>query len=478
MKNIEFRKLNAGSNLFLPLVFVMVLTTGCTAQSNLNKVELPEDLPRAWASDGMLEVLPITTSLLALIEDDSLRQLVREALQNNPNLSATALRLKSAEHLIYGPKSRLFPKLNAGFSAERNNQAVDLSGDHSTENDYRVSVGFSWEVDLWGRLADEYTAAQQSLLSQREDYLLAKDALAARIIQTWINLVSLRRSVEIETERIDVIKRIETILIERFKDGIGSLDELSTAKSRTEIAMADLSARKTALNRSIRNLEVLLGRYPKGNLSATTQLPAVASPPVDIPANTLLSRPDVRSAMARVEAARHIAGAAKKARVPSFQLSGQVFKASTRLGKIGGATTHWGILGSLFQPLFEGGRLKNEAMAREMEASAELMVFRQVVLTAVNEVEDVLAASKDLSVQIQAIETALRESEKSSRFFEERYRQGLASIQNLLIAREQEISVKNRLNELSAGMISNRIDLALALGLGLDDGIEAIEGED
>lgn len=471
-------KLPATIRLACFLMSVIVLTAGCAANRNLKQVELPADLPQAWTSDVTLEVLPITKRLLELINDDSLKQLVNEALQNNPNLSATALRLKAAEHQLYGPKSRLMPKLNAGFPSQRDNQAVTLTGDRKIENKHRASLGFSWEIDLWGRLADECRAAKQTVLSQREDYMLARDALAARVIQTWIDQVAIRRSVDIETERIAVIKRIETVLEERFKDGIGSLDELSAAKSKTEIAKADLSARKTALIRSIRKLEVLLGRYPQGDLLAGRELPSVTSPQTDIPAHVLLNRPDVKSAMARLESARHMASAAEKARLPSLQLTGQVFKESARLGQIGDATTYWGILGSVFQPLFEGGRLKHEAIAREMEAGAELMAFREVILTAINEVEGVLDVSKDLNVQTRAFEIALKESEKSSCYFEERYRQGLESIQNLLIAREQEMSVKNRLNELSAGKMKNRIDLALALGVRLDDNMNNSEGED
>ncbi len=472
------KRLHPGIRAVFIFMAGLVLITGCSAKKNVTGDLLPDDLPKVWASEVSIEALPITTSLLKMINDDSLRQLVFEALENNPNLSATALRLKAAEHLLYGPKSRLMPRLNAGFSAERNNQTVSLSGKNKTENRHQMSIGLAWEIDIWGRLADEYNSAKKTVLSQSENYIFARDALAARIIQTWIDQVAIRRSVNIESERIEVIKHIETILMERFKDGIGSLDELSTAKSRTEIAKADLSARKTALIHSIRKLEVLLGRYPKGELLIGTELPSVASTRIDIPANVLLNRPDIRAAMALVESARSISHAAKKARLPSLQVSGQVFKESARLGQIGSTTAYWGILGSLFQPLFEGGRLKKEATARKIESEAELAAFRQVVLIAVNEVENVMDMSKDFEIQIRAIESALKESEKSSQYFEERYVQGLDSIQNLLIAKEQEISVKNRLNELQAEKLKNRVDLAMALGVGIDDDSKRSEGGD
>ncbi len=84
-------------------------------------------------------------------------------------------------------------------------------------------------------------------------------------------------------------------------------------------------------------------------------------------------------------------------------------------------------------------------------------------------VEDSLDLDRELAVQSTALESAVRESKSSSDYFAERYRLGLDSIQNLLIAKEQEMLVKIRLNQVAFQRLSNRIDLALALGIGMND---------
>ncbi len=313
----------------------------------------------------------------------------------------------------------------------------------------------------------ENAAAKHDFRSQEFDYSNARDALAARVIRTWLEQVAARRSLAIEEDRMAILRHIETILVERYKNGIGNPAELSTAKSRTEIAKADLSAQQSVLNRTVRKLEVLLGRYPKGELLSDNDLPEIAPPPIGIPATVLLNRPDIRAALARVEATGYLSCSAEKAILPELRLSGQVFRQSARLDNIGGATTYWGILGSLFQPLFEGGRIINESRARRSEADASLTELHEIVLMALKEAEDAFDYERDLATQAQALETAVLESEKSSRYYEERYRQGLDTIQNLLIAREQEMSVRIRLNEVVAERLKNRIDLALSLGIGL-----------
>jgi outer membrane protein, multidrug efflux system len=289
------------------------------------------------------------------------------------------------------------------------------------------------------------------------------------VIQAWIEQVSVRRLLIIEQERVSVLQRIETVLVERYKNGIENLDELSTAKSRTEIAKADLSSRNSALIQAIRKLEVLLGRYPKGELMSGGNLPVIMPPPVAVPATVLLNRPDIRAALARAESATYISSAAEKAILPELRLSGQVFKQAILLGSLGGATNYWSILGSLFQPLFEGGRIIGESRARSNEAEASLMELKEMVLRALKEAEDAFGIERDLAVQIQALEIAAQESKKNSRYCEGQYRQGLVTIQSLLIARDQEMSVAIRLNEVVAERLTNRIDLAVALGVGLND---------
>jgi outer membrane protein TolC len=180
-------------------------------------------------------------------------------------------------------------------------------------------------------------------------------------------------------------------------------------------------------------------------------------------------RPDVRSAMNRLIAARRLSRAADKAKLPQLTLTGELFRSAACLGDMGSATTYWGFLGSLFQPLFAGGRIVNEARATQVETEAALMDLRSVVLRALKEVEDALDREHELAGQIMALERAVRESATSSHYFAHRYRQGLDTIQNLLLAKEQEMSVKLRLNEVAAQRLSNRIDLALALGVGIND---------
>jgi NodT family efflux transporter outer membrane factor (OMF) lipoprotein len=449
---------------------MLILLPGCASTVPLPGSGLPEDLPETWSTGIISEQLPIATHLLDLIDAEPLKSLIDEALANNINLQATALRLKAAGFLLSEPRSKLMPMVGANLTRERNNQGLNpLTGSKTNINVNRLSLGVRWELDLWGRLADAHTASKYAVLAQTHEYQQARDTLAARVIQAWIEQAAIQSFLDIEQKRVAVLQRITSVLLERYKNGIGNLDELSAAKSRMEIARADLSERRTERLRVLRNLDLLLGRYPNGNLIPQGGLPKVDVAPVDVPASVLLKRPDVRAAIARYHEARNRARSAAKAMFPSLSLTGDIFKEKAGFSSLGGATPYWSVVGSLFQPLFEAGRIMNASRAKHEQALAVLSDLHGVVLQALKEVADLVDRERDAKQQIDALKIAVRESEKNSRYYDERYRQGIDSLQSLLIAREQEMAVRLRLYEITALRLRNRVDMAIALGAGLTD---------
>jgi NodT family efflux transporter outer membrane factor (OMF) lipoprotein len=444
-----------------------LLLSGCTLFHAKPAAQLPEDLPNTWATEAVISDLPITTGLLELIHSPQADLLVEEALANNPDLNATALRLKSAGYLLTLPKADRLPRVTGRYEAERHNEGIDTrSGKRKTVDVQRVSMGVSWEVDIWGRLADEAAAGRKRFQVQSWEYQHARDALAARVLQAWIEQIAIGLALQVSQNRLEALLAIERLLLDRYRNGIGNLDELDTARTRTAVARADLSELSADRHIALKRLEVLMGRYPRGELLIDGQLPTIAAVPTALPATALLQRPDIQAALASVLAARHHWQAAQKARLPSLNLSGQVFKQSASLDNLGGTTAHWNLLGALFQPLFDGGRLRNTARAQQVEAQAALLDMRHLVLQALQEVEAALIYERELAHQTTALRQAAATAVKSSQLYERRYRQGLDSLQSLLIAREQAVSVRLRLNRVEAGCLRNRIDLALALGVG------------
>ncbi|MBW2186033.1 MAG: TolC family protein [Deltaproteobacteria bacterium] len=449
------------TSIALALSFLcLTLLAGCSYWQKSIPSTLRPNIPSDW-STAQTEVLSISTELLDLIDDTKLQQLVGEALENNPNLRVTALRLNASGSLLKAQSSTLLPQIEAQFDKSRDNQNL-----HNTMNSHQLGFGIQWEIDLWNRLADGVEASKSSYFAEEYSYMYARDALATRVIQAWLELIAAQQAVKIEGELVEVLHHIETILIDRFKNGLATLDELSTARSRTAIAKADLSNQQAAGKIAIRKLEILLGRYPQGELLAPHDLPSIKNPRLNTPVSVLIKRPDIRAALAQLDAAIYRARAANKAQLPNLSISGQLFKEATNIGQLNSSSASWELLGSLFQPLYNGGRLRNMAQARHHEAQAQRMELHAVVLRAMEEVERLLHRQSSLTKQIHTLEVALNEEQKSGHYYKSRYQKGLGTLQSVLLAREQIMLIKLRLNSVKAQQLSRRIELALALGSG------------
>ncbi len=157
-------------------IFIAALwLSGCTPALSRAPAAFPDNIPDTFGTSVGADTLPIASRLLELIDSPALHDLVAEALENNPDIKAAAFRLQSEKYLLSGPRSQRMPRVDAGFSRAKNNREYNTTS-------HKITANVSWEIDLWGRLADQYRAADQAVLAREQDLLKARDLLAARVI--------------------------------------------------------------------------------------------------------------------------------------------------------------------------------------------------------------------------------------------------------------------------------------------------------
>lgn len=88
-------------------------------------------------------------------------------------------------------------------------------------------------------------------------------------------------------------------------------------------------------------------------------------------------------------------------------------------------------------------------------------------MNAVNEVEDALSQEQALERQQQHLGLALVSVRRSEANYQDKYRMGLVDILNLLTAQQQVYDIEIQLAQVTFNRLSNRVDLGLALGLGV-----------
>ncbi len=394
--------------------------------------------------------------------------LVGEAQRANPSLRASAARVDQAAALAKVAGAERFPSIGAGSQAGRQKQ--NFLGQTSTDNSFGVSLQAAWEVDLWGKVKDGAEAAIADAEAQAQADRALRSSLAAQVSKAWLAVAESNEQVALAEQAVKSREESSTLVRERFERAIaedgGSAAQVRLSETELATAKADLERRRGERERALRQLELLLGRYPSGAVSGAARLPKLPpAPPAGLPSELLLRRPDILQSERRLAAAGRRSDQAVKARYPSINLTGSLGTTTDQLEKILSSSSGvWALGGSLTQPIFQGGRIQGgiqQADAAEREAVANL---QRVVLDAFGEVEQSLVTEIYLRRQESEIARAVELSKDASARAGEEFRNGTGGVLTFLAAQNREIEASSSLVSVRRLLLDNRVNLHLALG--------------
>lgn len=442
------------------LVGTLVLAlTGCAMTSDQpaypeQAQALVEQVPD-WSTQGDGQA---ASSLSDLIRSDVLDQLVQQALNANPGLQQTLLTLRIRETELRQTGAGRFPDVEAGFSASEDEDGGDA---------YTGSVSVGWEADLWQKIADHTAAASEDVKQQAALYQAARNTLAADVMSSWLALIAQQHAITIQQDRLATLENNETLILQRYRNGLDTLEDLDSARSSTASARATLESDRETQAQQERALTTLLGHVPTTDGNVPGDYPAVLTPLADLPAQTLQRRPDLVAAYHAIEAANYRTRAAYKSLLPSINLAAALEDVADSPSQALLTDPAWNLLGQLTAPLFQGGELRAAADAAELETAQAYQAYRETLLEAVNEVEDALGLERSLATRQQHIADALGRQQSTLAQYQASYRAGLVDILDLLSVQQETYDLQAQLDDLIYQRLANRIDLGLALGLGV-----------
>lgn len=460
-----------------PIVCVSLFLSSCGLLPPLGSKRLQNDVskvhgiaPEKWAA--LPKIQPTSaTGWLADYDSPTLSQLVERAIAANPDLKAAAARVTQTQAQTVRAGADLFPSLSGNFSASRSQSPSDqrFSGLNSLNNRFRLPLNVSWEVDLWGRVADERRAAKSRRFAAEEDFHAARLSLAATTVRTAITLAEAQSLLALAEQDVRT-RRVQLGILDRQMERGLDPDRaaLDLALSRADLSRAEsnVQQRKAVVDQTRRSLEVLLGGYPAGAERGLSALPGLRRGiPAGLPSELLLRRPDLRAAERRLEAALRSESAAKKAFLPSIRLTGDYGRTSQFVDEmLVPEAAIWNIASSVTQSFFQGGRILATAQETRARYEEQLQTYTGSVLTAFREVETALAADVFLSGQASALSAAAAEAERAESLAQGQYEKGLSDVLTLLDARQRAFTARSGYLSAQAQRLRNRADLHLALG--------------
>lgn len=456
------------------LCLTVLLLGGCVSLPEKAQPEAVK-VPENWQAKIAESVTPDgSVDWLAALGDEALRALVVEALEGNFDLRATAQRLEAARQAVMVAGASRLPQLGVGFDAARQKTHVISDGStgvpagvvSQTKNSFMPGLNVSWELDLWGRLADAREVALQEALASEAVYVGARLSLATSIAQEWFNAIAAVRQEALARETLNNITHVNERIETLYQRGTAEALELRLSRANLANARAVVAERARQRKEAVRALELLLGRYPLGVLPVGEDLPAtLPEVPVGLPSEMLERRPDLAEARARLEAAYARANEARKLALPSISLTGNYGTGSNELRNVlDGDYTLWSLALGLTQPIFQGGRIEAGARAAKADWLAQWEAYRAVLNNAFGEVENALAAEAYFREQAEAYALAVDESIEAERLAWERYERGLVDMMTVLEAQRRAFDAQSGLIEARRQVLANRLALYLALG--------------
>jgi len=470
------------SSRFLWIGVLLFLGVGCVhrpaVRSTLQQeLSIPSHWQAAPAKGKKEEKIPL--EWWEELGCPGLTEAVAEALRQNHDLKQAWARVEQAMAQARIAGAALYPSLNAAGNVARQQRVfvgLPIPGQERTvlkslSTSYSINFTLGWELDLWGRIRAARKAALSELAAQTAQWRAAWLSLAAQAAKAWVNAVEARRQWELSRQIVHIWRLLEQDTVARYAQGLTNEVALRLVRQQRKAAEAEMAQRQATYEAAVRQLEVLLGRYPSGEYSVPETLPKLTnSVPAGLPSELLRRRPDILAAEEQARAALYRVREAKAALWPSIQLTGSGGRASGYLEDlVESRVTIWTLAANLTQPIFQGGRLRANVRLNQARAKAALEHYMQTVLNAFREVETALRAEQTLRQQEQALEAAVAEARATMRVAQERYARGIGSFRTAAEAQRTYETLESQLVAIRRARLLNRINLYLALGGGFEE---------
>ncbi|MEZ5066275.1 MAG: efflux transporter outer membrane subunit [bacterium] len=467
----------------VPGLFVAALTlAGCGSAPPVRAPEIPLEMPATWTADtsatAASDVPAAPPAWWDSFDDPRLADLVDEALANNHDLAAAAARVEAAAAQARVSGASLWPQASASGRAARQQQVfVGLpipSGSDgpltSRSTTYGVSLDLSWEIDLWGRLRAGASAAKADWQAAAIDWQGARLSLAAQTIKSWFAALEAQRQFELANDTAASFRRTAESIRARYERGSRTSLDVRLAEVDLAAAERSLASRQLAAERTRRQLEILLGRYPAGKLAPGGELVTTGvAVPAGLPSDLLARRPDIAAAERRVAAANRRVAESRGNLLPRLSLTASGGRSSSELSDLTSPDFDvWNLVGNLVQPLFQGGRLRAQLARSHAQEDEAVQSYASTVLRACGEVETALLADRLLAEEERAAGVVAEQARAAREDALRRYEGGLIDVIPLLDAQRSAANAESALLDVRRRRLDARVDLHLALGGGFD----------
>lgn len=404
--------------------------------------------------------------------DPVLEELVAEAQRRNPGVRTAGARILEARALVGIARSGLYPQAQQFSANVLGAGQVRQEGADIDFTTYGTGFAIGWELDFWGKFKRGVEAADYNYLASVARYDDMQVLVAAQAAGLYSSIRTIELRLRIAKENAELQKRSLEITEELFKSGNDTELDVQQAKALYLGTLSTIPELEAAQRQTHNALGVLLARAP-GMLpelaTGTQKIPRVPLDLiVDMPAEQLRRRPDIRAAEMQLAAQSALIGVSEAQLYPSIALGGSVGLSPASPARQGWSPSNldWGLGPSLVWNVFDHGRLKNQVRVEDARFQQLYEQYQETVLKAAREVDDSAVGFARSTVQITLLEQSVEAARRSLEIATIQYREGLVDFQRVLDSQKTLFSQQERLVTARGEVTQSLISLYKAMGGG------------
>lgn len=409
-----------------------------------------------------------------LFNDPQLNDLQSRLENSNLSLQAAFARLQQARAQYRIARADLFPSLTANPSATRerfsSNAPRFLPGFPTTYNDFVLGADLSYEVDLWGRVRNEVAAAKATQQASAADLAATELSLRAELAEDYFDLRTDDAAVQVLDQTVEEYLKALELTANLFSGGAAALTDVAQAQAQLQTALTQAADMRLQRAQAEHAIALLIGANPSSFSLAGNPLPLdVGPPPLDpgLPSELLERRPDVAEAERRVASANAQIGQARAAYFPQFTLSAAAgFESVSTATWIKAPSRFWSVGPHVSLPLFEGGRLVAQTDQAKAAYAEQVANYRNTVLGAYRDVEDNLAALRQLQAESETAAGAVSATATVLQQAQDRYEAGIATYLEVASAETAALQAQLTVVNIQTRRMNASVLLVKALGGG------------
>ncbi len=466
------------------ILLITLFIFGCASQKPIEPNQVVDfDVPEQWEVN-ISQNLDFDQKWWNIFNDDNLNSFVVEFMDENISLEKAMLNTRKAKQASVIATGSLLPSISISsgvVESEQNTAGIPtvfsaLLGQSSdevtvfTQENYNLSLGTQWEIDLWGKLRQGRIATKQQYLSAKyfEDFL--KLSLTAEASKLYFAIIEAEQVLNNASKKLKNAETIFELYSLRYNKGSISIQAYQQSKIIFNATKSDYNNKLLMVNSLKREARLLVKDYPSTEFLVNNNFPKkLPSIPNAIPADIVKRRPDLIAQQYNLLANKALDRQALLTLFPTFSLTGSYGSSSNDLEDLTNEDfSVWNKGLNVFMPVFNAGKLiANKRLAKSNREIA-MLDFVNALLTAYKEIESGFESDLTSNQALEIINENIVLSENIYNTTFDGFMKGSSSFEDTINANNalyDNLDLKARLEKVR---IEQRINLILALGGGFN----------